>query len=441
MHIEKFEIMRMQCMYEKEVEFNLSETTVSPLRVSELLDGVNDVERFISNELTYPEPEGSQLFRERIAQFYVDCKPENIIVTNGGSEANYMTLWTLLEPGDRLACMIPNFMQAWGLGHAYADGVDAFFLVRQKEAGLYRWTLDLESLKRAVTPKTNVIVITNPNNPTGALLTPTEMDAVVDIANRAGAWLVVDEMYRGPEVDGGTTVMLADPDTGYPKAIVNASYLNGFRTAAADAIAVSFLARPDATVLGVIGAEHQAEQEIRAVAEVRALSLIKIHNRSEARFRWIADQLKDVDIDIRFTSAEDAVRGSDIVITVTPSEEPIVREEWIKEGTHISAMGADDRGKHELDAIIVKRASLFADYPKQSVIIGEFQHAYGDGFINSVADICALGLVTLGKSPGRTSDNQITFFDSSGIAIQDIAVADAIFKAAQKMDQIQYVDF
>ncbi len=104
-------------------------------------------------------------------------------------------------------------------------------------------------------------------------------------------------------------------------------------------------------------------------------------------------------------------------------------------------MGADDRGNHELDAIIVKRASLFADYPKQSVIIGEFQHAYGDGFINSVDDICALGLVTLGKSPGRTSDNQITFFDSSGIAIQDIAVADAIFKAAQKMDQIQYVDF
>jgi aspartate/methionine/tyrosine aminotransferase len=205
MKIEEFEMMRMQCLYEREVEFDLSETTVLPLKVSELLDGADDVERFISNELWYPESAGSPLFRERIAQFYMDCKPENITVTNGGSEANYLTLWTLLEPGGRLACMIPNYMQAWGLGRAYADGVDAFLLVKQKEAGQYRWTLDVEGLKRTVTPKTNVILITNPNNPTGTVLTAAEMDAVVDVACRAGAWLVVDEVYRGAEVQGGTT--------------------------------------------------------------------------------------------------------------------------------------------------------------------------------------------------------------------------------------------
>jgi len=205
MKIETFEMMRMQCLYEKEVEFDLSETTVMPLRISELLDGVDDVERFIANELYYPESEGSRLFRERIAQFYTDCKPENITVTNGGSEANYVTLWTLLEAGERLACMIPNYMQAWGLGRAYADGVDAFLLVLQKEGSQYSWTLDVESLKRAVTPKTNVILITNPNNPTGAVLTAAEMEAVVDIASKAGAWLVVDEVYRGAEVQGGTT--------------------------------------------------------------------------------------------------------------------------------------------------------------------------------------------------------------------------------------------
>jgi hypothetical protein len=145
------------------------------------------------------------LFRERIAQFYMDCKPENITVTNGGSEANYVTLWTLLEPCGRLACMIPNYMQAWGLGRAYADGVDAFRLVKQEEAGQYRWSLDVESLKRAVTPKTNVILITNPNNPTGVVLTAAEMDAVVDVACKAGAWLVVDEVYRGAEVQGEMT--------------------------------------------------------------------------------------------------------------------------------------------------------------------------------------------------------------------------------------------
>ena len=239
----------------------------------------------------------------------------------------------------------------------------------------------------------------------------------------------------------GSTIFLLDPETGFPQVLVNASYLNGYRTAAADAIAVSCLARSNAAVLGVIGAGLQAEQEIRAVAEVRALSLIKIFTRSESRANWIADRLKDVDIDIQLTTAEDAVRGSDIVVTVTPSETPLVRNEWIGEGTHISAMGADDVGKYELDTAILKRASLFADYPQQSIIIGEFQHAYNDGLINSVDDICALGLVTLGKSPGRDADTEVTVFDSSGIAIQDLAVAGAIFEAAQQMSQIQYIDF
>lgn len=205
MNIEIFEMMRMQCLYEREVEFNLSESGVLPLRLADLLDRGDDVERFMTSELWYPESEGSQLFRERIAQFYPDCKAENITVTNGGSEANYVALWTLLEPDGRLACMIPNYMQGWGLGRAYAKGVDAFLLVKKKEAGRYRWVLDVESLKRAVTPKTNVILITNPNNPTGAVLTAAEMEAVVDVAGRAGAWLVVDEIYRGAEVQGGTS--------------------------------------------------------------------------------------------------------------------------------------------------------------------------------------------------------------------------------------------
>jgi ornithine cyclodeaminase len=239
----------------------------------------------------------------------------------------------------------------------------------------------------------------------------------------------------------GSTILLLDPETGFPQALVNASYLNGFRTAAGNAIAVSSLARSDARVLGVIGAGHQAEQEIRAVAEVRELSSIKISTRSETRRCWIADRLKDVEIDIRFTSAEDAVRGSDIVVTVTPSESPLVRNEWIGEGTHISAMGADDKGKIELDTAILKRARLFAEYPRQSVIIGEFQHAFADGLIRSVDEICALGSVTLGDSPGRVSDTDITVFDSSGIAIQDLAVARAVFEVAQKMEQVQHIDF
>lgn len=205
MKIEKFEMERMQCLYERAVEFNLSESGVLPLRVSELLDGAEDVERFLASELWYSESDGSQLLRERIAQFYPDCKADNITVTNGGSEANYVTLWTLLEPGGRLAYMIPNYLQGWGLGRAYSGGVDTYRLVLQEEAGQYRFALDVEGLKHAVTPKTSVILVTNPNNPTGAVLNSAEMDAVVDIARKAGAWLMVDEIYRGAEVEGGTS--------------------------------------------------------------------------------------------------------------------------------------------------------------------------------------------------------------------------------------------
>ena len=205
MKIETFEMERMQCLYEQVVEYNLSESGVLPVRLSELLGGEGEVEHFLANELWYPESDGSQLFRERVAQFYPECKPENITVTNGGSEANYVTLWTLLEPGSRLALMIPNYMQAWGLGRAYAGGVDTFKLILKKEAGQNRWVLDLDGLKRAVTPKTNVILVTNPNNPTGAVLTADEMNAVVDVARKAGAWLVVDEIYRGAEIEGGTS--------------------------------------------------------------------------------------------------------------------------------------------------------------------------------------------------------------------------------------------
>lgn len=239
----------------------------------------------------------------------------------------------------------------------------------------------------------------------------------------------------------GSTILLLDPESGYPQVLVSASYLNGYRTAAADAVAVSYLAREDASVLGIIGAGHQAEQEIRAVAEARPLSLVKIFTRSEARANWISERLQDIDIEIRLTDAEDAVRGSDIVVTVTPSQSPLVRDEWVAEGTHISAMGADDHGKNELDPAIVKRARLFAEYPRQSVRIGEFQTPFKDGLIDSHDDICALGLVTLGQAPGRTSDADITVFDSSGIAAQDLAVAGAIYEAASRAGRVELIDF
>lgn len=205
MHIDKFEMERMQVLYENAVDYNLSESGILPLKLSELLDGQGDPDIFLNQKLSYPEAIGSLLLRERIAQFYPDCKPSNITVLNGGSEANFVSLWTLLEKGRRLAFMVPSYMQGWGLGRAFAEGVDTFHLVVREENGGRRWALDVDELRRAVTPKTNVIMITNPNNPTGAVLNEDEMEAVVETASSVGAWIIADEIYRGAEVEGDTS--------------------------------------------------------------------------------------------------------------------------------------------------------------------------------------------------------------------------------------------
>ncbi len=205
MHIDKFEMMRMECLYENVVDYNLTETGILPMKLTELLEGQWDVENFLNQVLWYPESNGSLLLRKRIAQFYPDCKPSNITVMNGGSEANYLSLWTLLEKRRRLACMLPNYMQGWGLGRAYAEGVDTFHLVLREEDGQRRWALEVDELRQVVTPKTNVILVTNPNNPTGAVLNEDEMEAVVETARSVGAWIISDEIYRGAEVEGDTS--------------------------------------------------------------------------------------------------------------------------------------------------------------------------------------------------------------------------------------------
>jgi aspartate/methionine/tyrosine aminotransferase len=122
-------------------------------------------------------------------------------MTNGGSEANFLSLWTLLEPGRRLAFMIPNYLQGWGLGPHFGDASDPFVL-RLRDG---RWSLDLDSLDAAVRPETAAIMVCNPNNPTGAVLDEDEMDAVVAAAEHVGAWIVADEIYRGAEVDTDET--------------------------------------------------------------------------------------------------------------------------------------------------------------------------------------------------------------------------------------------
>jgi len=200
MRIDRFQMERTQCLYENEVRWNLSESGVLPLRVEELLEGEAGRAGFLETALKYPEANGSQLLRERVALFYPGATADDVLVTTGTSEANYTTLWGLLEKGDRAAIMLPSYLQGWGLARAYAGRAHAFRLIESGTGGARRWALDTDSLKKAVTRRTRVVMVTNPNNPTGAVLTESEMDAVVDAARSVGAWIVSDEVYRGAEV-------------------------------------------------------------------------------------------------------------------------------------------------------------------------------------------------------------------------------------------------
>jgi hypothetical protein len=195
---------RTQCTYENEVEYNLSESGVLPLRVEEILEGAQDPAAFLSIGLKYCESDGSKELRDRIAQWYGTTR-DHILVTNGGSEANFTTLWGLLEKEGHAAVMLPNYLQTWGLSRAFAGRTNAFYLVERRENGTPRWALDIEGLRRAVSLKTRLIVVTNPNNPTGAVLNEQEMDEVLRVARKANAWLLVDEIYRGAEVSGPLT--------------------------------------------------------------------------------------------------------------------------------------------------------------------------------------------------------------------------------------------
>lgn len=226
MRIDRFHMERTQCLYENEVRWNLSESGVEPLRLEELLAGGEARAEFLGTALKYPESNGSRLLRERIALFYPGASAENVLVTTGTSEANFTTLWGLLEKGDRAAVMIPTYMQAWGLARAFGGRADAYRLV-EKRLGLgKRWELDVESLERAVSRKTRLIMVTNPNNPTGAVLTEAEMSEIIRVARKVGAWIVADEVYRGAEAAGSQT---SPTFWGrYPKVIVTAGLSKAF---------------------------------------------------------------------------------------------------------------------------------------------------------------------------------------------------------------------
>lgn len=206
MKLEQFAMERMQSTYENLVEFNLSESGVRPLTPRELIEDTAGLEGLLDQPLVYTQSNGTIDLRRAIATMYPGAGVEHIEVTNGGSEANFITTFNLVERGDEVVMLVPNYMQTWGLSRAFGGTIREWKLVEDHAAG--KWRVDLAALDALVTPKTKLIVICNPNNPTGARLTAADLDGIARAADRVGAWILSDEVYRGAEIDGVETASM-----------------------------------------------------------------------------------------------------------------------------------------------------------------------------------------------------------------------------------------
>lgn len=228
----------------------------------------------------------------------------------------------------------------------------------------------------------------------------------------------------------GSTTLLLDDATGFPIALVAATHLNALRTAASDAVAVDALARRDASVLALFGTGNQVFHEAVAITHVRPLSQIYVCGRTPDKAMALVSRLREAGFSAEASQPAEALARADIIVTATASREPLFDQHEVRPGTHISAMGADGPGKQELPPTLAARAHLYADSLDQCFTIGEFQYLAATA---DEARVATIGAVLNGRAEGRTADDQITVYDSSGIALQDISVAAHVFERAKAL--------
>lgn len=198
MKVAPFALERFQSEWEHRVRHNLSESGVQPLTTRQLLGGGDAIDALLDAPLIYTQTNGTPGLRAAIAELYTGADADDVQVTNGGSEANFVVTWRMVEPGDEVIVLVPAYMQTAGLVGAFGGIVREWPMVRQDG----RWRPDLDRLPGLLTPKTRAIVICTPNNPTGARLDAADLDRIGAAADRLGTWVVSDEIYRGAELDG-----------------------------------------------------------------------------------------------------------------------------------------------------------------------------------------------------------------------------------------------
>ncbi|MGV6873385.1 iminosuccinate reductase BhcD [Pseudochelatococcus sp. B33] len=237
-----------------------------------------------------------------------------------------------------------------------------------------------------------------------------------------------------------STVFLFDADTGRCRAAVGGNLLTALRTAAASAISIKYLARPDSRVLGIIGAGHQSTFQLRAALDQRPFDRIvgwNLHPEMLGRLEAVA---RERGLPFEAVDPDRLGAEADVIITITSSFAPILKAAQVRPGTHLACMGTDTRGKQEVEAELVAAAAVFTDEIAQAVTIGESQHAVERGLI-AAGDIVEIGAVINGDHPGRLDAEEITLFDGTGVGLQDLAVASAAVDLAVSKGVAIEVDF
>lgn len=247
------------------------------------------------------------------------------------------------------------------------------------------------------------------------------------------------------------TSLLFDMTTGAPRALLNAGPITDFRTGAAGAIGAKYLARPDAKTLLMAGTGALAPYLIAAtlylLPRLETVYVVNPHHpeQSAAACGSITSAVEKLLAGCGGCHAaiaaadelESAAKQSDVILTATPAREPFLKAEWVRPGTHISCVGADMTGKQEIDGALFRSAKIFGDDAAQCLSVGECEVPYKNGAFSG--QLCEIGEIITGAKPGRESDTDITIFDSTGIALQDIAAAAALVQAAERAGKGQVV--
>jgi alanine dehydrogenase len=245
---------------------------------------------------------------------------------------------------------------------------------------------------------------------------------------------IVNVHPNNPKI-GLPTVMallvLNSPRTGEPIAVMGATYITSMRTGAAGAIAAKLLARPGSSIVGMVGAGAQARTQLLGVSRFFQIKRVIVSDRSLQHGKaFEKDARAFLDCEYILTTDPRDACCCDILITTTPVRSPIIKDAWVRPGTHINAIGADAKGKQELEGALMKRAKVVVDDLTQAVHSGEVNVPISEGILRPEDIYAQIGEIAVGIKPGRTGDDEITVFDSTGLAIQDVSTGTVVYRRA-----------